>query len=75
MSYGKLVRQIGIATTIPMILAAGPLVGYWIGQWVDRRFGSEPWGVVILALLGLAAGIKQVVHVIRQGINEETEKD
>ncbi len=75
MPNGKFVRQIGIATTIPMVLAAGPLVGFWIGQWIDRRFGSEPWGVVIVALLGLAAGIKQVVHMIRQGINEETKKD
>lgn len=71
MSYGKLVRQIGTATTIPMILAAGPLVGYWIGQWADRRFGTEPWGVVILALLGLAASAKQVIEIIRR-INEET---
>ena len=74
LSYGKFVRQVGIATTIPMILAAGPLVGYWIGQWVDRRFGMEPWGTVILALSGLAAGIKQVVEIIRR-LNEETKKD
>ena len=57
-----------------MILAAGPLVGYWIGQWVDWRFGIEPWGMVILVLLGLAAGTKQVIEIIRR-INEETKGD
>ena len=57
-----------------MILAAGPLVGYWIGQWVDRRFGIAPWGMVIFALLGLAAGTKQVIEIIRR-INEETKGD
>ncbi len=74
LSYGKLVRQIGVVTTIPMILAAGPLVGYWIGQWVDKRFGLTPWGTVIVSLLGFAASLKQVISVIQTWI-KETEKD
>ena len=74
MSYGKLVRQIGIVTTIPMIFAAGPLVGYGIGYFVDQRFGTDPWGKMIVSLLGFAASIKQVVRVIRRWIQEQ-EKD
>lgn len=70
MSRGKLVRQIGLVTTIPMIFAAGPLVGYWIGQWIDRWLKSDPWGTVILALLGLIASVKQVVQVIQRWIKE-----
>jgi len=58
-----------------MILAAGPLVGYWLGQWVDGRFGIKPWLTTVLALLGLVASVKQVVHIIRQLINEEAEED
>ncbi len=64
-----------MVTTIPMILAAGPLVGYWLGQWVDGRFGIKPWLTTVLALLGLVASVKQVVHIIRQLINEEAEED
>lgn len=70
MSNGKLVRQIGLVTTIPMILAAGPLVGYWIGQWIDRRWGSDPWGAVVVALLGLIASARQVIQVIQRWTNE-----
>ena len=73
-NYGNLLRQIGAITTIPMIFAAGPLVGYWIGQWVDRRFGTAPWGTVVVSLLGFAASFKQVISIIRQWI-KETEKD
>ena len=70
-SFGKLTRQIGIVTTIPMIFAAGPLVGFWIGQGLDRKFGTEPWGTVVVALLGFAASLKQVVFIIRRWIKEE----
>jgi F0F1-type ATP synthase assembly protein I len=72
-NYGRLVRQIGLVTTIPMIFAAGPLVGYWIGQWVDRSFGWEPWGTVGLSLLGFIASLKQVAAIIRRWIKEEQE--
>lgn len=71
MSYGKLFRQIGIVTTIPMIFAAGPLVGYVIGAWMDRSFGTEPWGMVVLVLLGFAASLRQVITIIQRWIKEE----
>ena len=71
MSYGRVVRQIGLVTTIPMILAAGPLVGFWIGQWGDMRFGTDPWGKVFVSLLGFAASVKQVVSIIHRWIKDE----
>ena len=74
MSYGKIVRQVGMVTTIPMIFAAGPLVGYWIGQWGDSHFGTDPWGKVVVSLLGFGASLKQVITIIRRWIKEE-EKD
>jgi len=59
-----------------MIFAAGPLVGFWIGSWVDKRFQTDPAGKVILALLGFAAGVKQVVRILRTWIKEsENGKD
>ena len=54
-----------------MIFAAGPLVGFWIGQWVDKSLGTDPWGKIVLALLGFGASLKQVIGVIRRWIKEE----
>jgi ATP synthase protein I len=33
------------------------LLGLFGGQWLDRRFGTAPWLVLIGALLGAAAGM------------------
>jgi len=57
-----------------MLFAAGPLVGYAIGAWVDAFFGTDPWGKVLTALLGFAASLKQVVAIIQRWI-KESEKD
>ena len=71
MAYGKRIRQIGLVTTIPMIFAAGPLVGYGIGHWLDGHFGTDPWGTVGVSLLGFVASLKQVITIIRQSTKEE----
>lgn len=33
-----------------------------VGQWVDRRFGTEPWGVLAGAMVGFAAGLYALVR-------------
>lgn len=76
MSYGKLVRQIGAVTTIPMLLVAGILVGFWMGSWIDQKFSWDPWGKTVLALLGFGAGVKQSIQIIKNWIKEsENETD
>lgn len=57
-------RQAGIVMSIPMMMAAGPLVGYFIGSWLDRWLGTS-WISVVLAILGLVAGVNETIRVIK----------
>jgi F0F1-type ATP synthase assembly protein I len=49
-----------------MELAGAVVGGCLLGYWVDRRFGTPPWGVVIGASIGVIGGlynlIRQAVH-------------
>ncbi len=36
--------------------AATVIVGVFAGVWADKRWGSEPWGVLLGAGLGIVAG-------------------
>lgn len=70
MSYGTTVRKIGPILSIPSFFIAGPLVGFGIGQWVDGKFATDPWGKILLLLFGFAAGIQQAVIAMRFWIRE-----
>ena len=61
----KLARQMGIAITIPMVLLSGPLVGWFLGSWLDRKLGTEPWFLIILLVLGIVASVKETVRMIK----------
>ena len=61
------VQTLALATTIPMVLVVGPLLGYWVGAWVDRhRPAIAPWGVGVSVIVGLLASGRQAWQLIRQ---------
>lgn len=43
-------------------LVAGVLVGALIGWLLDRWLGTSPWGLILLLLLGFAAGVLNVMR-------------
>jgi len=60
------IRQVGILSTIPFILVSGPLIGYFAGNWLDHKFGWDPYGKAVLMILGFAAAAREVVRIIRE---------
>jgi ATP synthase protein I len=68
-------RQIGLATSIPMMLAAGPIAGYFLGEFIDRKFHSSPWFMILLSLFGFAAGVRQAVLIIIKASKENNNKN
>ncbi|HPF70882.1 MAG TPA: AtpZ/AtpI family protein [Candidatus Krumholzibacteria bacterium] len=61
---GKSARDIGNYTLIPMMMVAGPMIGFLAGHWIERRFGGEPWGGVVGVLFGLAAAVQQIIQML-----------
>ena len=57
--------QIGILTTVPFILVAGPVVGYLAGNWVDQKYHSDPYGKLVLIVLGVVASVRQIIQIIK----------
>lgn len=48
------------ASRIGAEFAAAILVGAGLGWLADRFFGTSPWGILLLLLLGFAAGLMNV---------------
>jgi ATP synthase protein I len=47
----------GPAASVGLQVAIGVGLGCAVGWWLDKRFGWSPWGIVVGAMLGLAAGM------------------
>jgi len=67
-------RQVGILTAIPFVLLSGAGIGYLIGSWLDRRFGTDPALVIVFLLLGFVAGGRETYRLIQLASKEDSSK-
>ena len=49
-----------------MLMAVGPILGYYIGSFLDRTLGSAPYMMVLFIFLGFGASGKGVYDLIKK---------
>ncbi|MBI3316204.1 MAG: AtpZ/AtpI family protein [Candidatus Omnitrophica bacterium] len=60
------VKQLGVLTTVPIILLVGPAIGVFLGGWIDRKAHVYPWFTIIFGALGFVASAREVMRLLRQ---------
>lgn len=61
-----LLRQVGLLTAVPFVLAVAPLLGYFFGAFLDRKLGTSPVFMIIMIVLGFIAGARQVYNLVQR---------
>jgi len=51
------------------------VVGVLLGVWADKYFGSAPWGLLAGLFIGIAAGIRKLVQLVKQATLDMEEFD
>ena len=66
-----MLRQAGLVTAIPFLLLVSPIVGYFLGLFLDRWFNTSFLWIVFI-VLGFVAGIREVYRIIVR-VGKETQ--
>lgn len=53
--------------TLPFVLGIPPIVGWYLGSWLDRHFETAPYGMYTLLVLGLMGGARESYRIIKKG--------
>ena len=64
-------RTAGLLLAIPTLLIVSPIVGYFVGNLLDRWLKSSPWGGIVGLILGFAAGGRETYLIYRRYQAEE----
>jgi F0F1-type ATP synthase assembly protein I len=72
---GSEFRQLGLLGTIPILLAVGPLVGFFIGKWLDSKLGSEPYLLIAFLLMGFVASGREIYKLIKRAEEESDDNN
>ncbi len=69
--FSSQVRQLGVLTTVPIILLVGPVVGYFFGSWIDRKAHIFPWVTIIFTALGFIASAREIIRLLKQILKDD----
>lgn len=59
-------QAMGQGLRIAVDLVVGVAFGGFVGWWLDRYFGTAPWLMVLLIILGFTAGMMNVIRTARR---------
>lgn len=63
-------KQLGVFVTIPFVLGVPPLLGWFLGHWLDEFFHTAPYFMYFLIAAGIIAGFREVYRIIKRFGNE-----
>ncbi|MCX7925867.1 MAG: AtpZ/AtpI family protein [Fimbriimonadales bacterium] len=66
-------RAVSLAFSIGFALAGPVILGALLGYWLDGRFGTSPTWTMILTLLGMVAGLAQLIRIANK-LNQMEDK-
>lgn len=71
----KPLNRLGKFFNVGVELVSGVFVGVGCGLFIDWAFGTSPWGLISLFILGSAAGMLNVYRALTVKEKTDTKKD
>jgi F0F1-type ATP synthase assembly protein I len=59
-------RSAATLVAIPSLLIVSPLVGFFLGDFADKRFHTAPWLAIVGLVLGFVAGAREVWAIYKR---------
>ena len=56
----KLIRMLGVLSTVGLTLVFATVIGLFIGLKLDAWFGTSPWLTALFLLFGIIAGFRNI---------------
>ena len=68
-------RQFSLLAAVPTLLIAGPGVGFFIGQWCDKKFQTDPICLIIGIVLGFGAAGIEIANLVKKAESFDKENN
>ena len=56
----KLIRMIGVLSTVGLTLVFATVIGLFVGLKLDAWLGTSPWLTAVFLFIGIAAGFRNL---------------
>ena len=61
----------GLLSFLPFVMVAGPLGGFYLGNYLEKRFGLPGYVSIALIAVGFIGSFREAVRVIKIAIKSQ----
>ena len=58
-------------SSLGLEMGAAVIIGLLVGMWLDKKFSTEPWLMLLFLAFGFTAAGKAVARAIKKGVLED----
>ena len=66
-------KALGITGGFGFMMGGSIFVGYLVGGYLDKKFGTSPWLLILFIVMGVVAGFMEFYKTIKK-ISEDDNK-
>ena len=63
--FYRLTKIWGLLSFVPVVLAAGPLAGYFLGEFLEKKIGFAPYLSLVFMGLGFYTGVREIIKILK----------
>jgi F0F1-type ATP synthase assembly protein I len=63
--FYRLTKIWGLISFVPVVLAAGPLAGYFLGDYLEKEIGFAPYLSLVCLGLGFVTSIREIIKILK----------
>jgi hypothetical protein len=71
----KWIKIGGLLSFIPVLMAAGPMAGYFLGDILRKKFGLPYFTTAICVAIGFITSVYETIKIIKIALKEEEDID
>ena len=64
-------RKIADLSSLGLMLPSSIAIGLFLGYYLDKSLGTQPWLLIIFLLLGIASGLISLIRGLNRYKNDE----
>lgn len=66
------IKIAGLMSFLPFVLAAGPFAGYLLGDYLQKRYNTPQYVLLIVISIGFAGSVIETVKLVKFALKAES---
>jgi hypothetical protein len=61
----------GLLSFLPFVLVAGPLAAFYLGSYLEHKFGAPAWVSIVLITAGFIGSFREAIKIVKMALKTQ----